>query len=870
MAVDDSGAGFITDEDTPFDTADVLDNDSDPDGDALFVSSYDVSNTQGEVTFIGGSPGGDLDPSFGGDGLVTTDIGMEDWGSGIAIQPDGKIIVAGDTGDLNEVSDFAVARYNPDGSLDLSFDTDGIVTIDFYGYRDFAERAILQPDGKILVVGATWVDEITLDHLALARLNPDGSLDSSFDEDGKVYCYDFIWGFDLALQPDGKIIAAGFTNLGGPTNADFALARYNPDGSLDATFDGDGMLTTDFDNGFDGATAIALQPDEKIVVAGLHVPDAALARYNPDGSLDASFDGDGKLTFDFGGYDYPWAIERQSDGKLVVAGYAELNDEGDFAAARFNPDGSLDLSFGDDGIVVTDFNNSYEYGMDMTIQLDGKIIIVGGSSGAGFALARYNPDGSLDASFGEDGLVTTALGLGWCVVIQADGKIVVAGTNGDFALARYNPGEGGFFHYDPNGQFEWLAVGESVNDTFRYVVSDGVLTDTAIVTVTVTGLNDAPLAADDAYSTTEDTPLAVPAPGVLANDDDPENDPLSASLLTPPTHGSLSLSPDGSFLYTPDFNYNGPDAFSYIASDGILTDTATVTITVSGLNDAPITSGDLYTSTEDTLLSVPSPGVLGNDSDPDGNALTDSPMTLPTHGSLTLNPDGSFLYSPEADYDGTDAFTYIASDGVLTDTAVVTITVAGVNDTPIVAAGADQAIDEGDPASFSGAFTDPDMQPGAAVAWDYGDGNTITGTLTPIHTYLDDGIYTVTLAVTDTDGASGDDWLVVTAVNVAPVIAALPDLSLEVGEAFTLTVAFSDPGVLDTHTVVITWGDGISETVALAAGVLELSISHAYSGEGIYTASVTVSDLDGGIDAETFIALVSNPTRWIYLPVVTR
>jgi VCBS repeat-containing protein len=178
----------------------------------------------------------------------------------------------------------------------------------------------------------------------------------------------------------------------------------------------------------------------------------------------------------------------------------------------------------------------------------------------------------------------------------------------------------------------------------------------------------------------------VPAPGVLGNDTDPDGDALTAVLVTGPSHGSLTLNGDGSFSYIPAADFAGSDSFSYRAGDGTLTSSvATAAISVTAVNDAPVAAGDAFSTTEDTLLTVPAPGVLGNDTDPDGDALTAVLVTGPSHGSLTLNGDGSFSYTPAADFAGSDSFSYQASDGSLaSESATVTLTVTAVNDAPTV------------------------------------------------------------------------------------------------------------------------------------------------------------------------------------------
>jgi uncharacterized delta-60 repeat protein len=335
---------------------------------------------------------------------------------------------------------------------------------------DFAYALAMQPDGKPVAAGTAWNGS---DYdFALARYNPDGSLDAGFGSDGKVTTNFF--GIDdvtyaLVVQPDGKLVAAG------STGTDFALARYNPDGSLDTSFDGDGRLTTDFLSRSDYAYALALQPDGKTVVAGYahngSNNDFALARYNLDGSLDASFDSDGKLITDFfGDYDVAYALVAQPDGKIVAAGVTDNSGDLDFALARYNPDGSLDANFNGNGLLSTDFGSNDEANA-LVLQPDGKLVAAGDTGASSiydFALARFNPDGSLDVCFDGDGMLTTDFGVfddASALVLQPDGKLVAAGFTGamdsinDFALSRY-AGDGGSFVYDPNSQFEWLAAGE--------------------------------------------------------------------------------------------------------------------------------------------------------------------------------------------------------------------------------------------------------------------------------------------------------------------------------------------------------------------------------------------------------------------------
>jgi uncharacterized delta-60 repeat protein len=401
-----------------------------------------------------GESNGSLDASFGANGKVTTDLGsVFDQALSIASQPNGKIVAAGAAWS-GAGYDFALARYNRDGSLDDSFGVAGKVTTDFAGYTDMALSVAVQPDGKIVAAGFASVSGAGF-NFALARYNRDGSPDASFGANGKVTT-DFAGYFDQArsvsLQPDGKIVAAGFALS--DAGYDFALARYNRDGSLDDGFGANGKVTTDFESVFDQAFSLALQPDGKIVAAGFALGDSgndfALARYNRDGSLDDGFGDDGKVTTDFAGsIDQAFSVAVQPNGKIVAAGLAYIG-ESNFALARYNRDGSLDDSFGDDGKVTTSFAGYFDEALSVVVQPDGKIVAAGLTLASGadndFALARYNRDGSLDDGFGVAGKVTTdfagAGDVARSVALQPDGKIVVAGyaaINGaqDFALARY-------------------------------------------------------------------------------------------------------------------------------------------------------------------------------------------------------------------------------------------------------------------------------------------------------------------------------------------------------------------------------------------------------------------------------------------------
>jgi uncharacterized delta-60 repeat protein len=364
----------------------------------------------------------DLDLSFGVDGTVTTAFPDTATAYSIAIQSDGKIVAVG-----TQNNNFALARYTTTGVLDTSFSGDGMVYFDWSGI-DIAYSVAIQSDGKIVVAGTSS------DYFSLARYTTAGLLDTSFSGDGVSDRVGSPHGsaYSVAIQSDGKIVVAGFSN----DNNNFALARYTTAGVLDTSFDVDGIVTTDFGS-VDGAYSVAIQSDGKIVVAGFSNNDFALARYTTAGVLDTSFDGDGKVTSDLGGNDIGRSVVIQSDGKIVVVGEVSNNN---YALARYTTAGLLDTSFSGDGMVTTDFG-SRDVAYSVAIQSDGKIVVAGVSAND-FALVRYTTAGVLDTSFSGDGKVAQDFGqldTAYSIAIQSDGKIVVAGRGfSKFALVRFD------------------------------------------------------------------------------------------------------------------------------------------------------------------------------------------------------------------------------------------------------------------------------------------------------------------------------------------------------------------------------------------------------------------------------------------------
>jgi uncharacterized delta-60 repeat protein len=350
------------------------------------------------------------------------------------------------------------------GELDSRFGTGGIV------YTPITDSAFylgtltmrVQPDGKVVVGGRIYDDDADNDaSFFIARYNPNGTLDTSFGADGKVvgpyYSGAAMVANAIALQADGKIIAVGFGFDGGNG---FAVYRYNANGTLDMSFGKDGKVITTVGSRFGIARSVEVQPDGKIVVAGNAesmegISDFAVVRYHPDGSLDTSFNGTGKVVTSFGNYAEAFRGVLQPDGKIVVAGNAKTGQSSSaYAVVRYNTDGSLDPSFGADGIVLHALSLGISSLRDVVLQPDGKIVASGWIYNEGAGIVRYNANGSIDTSFAANGIFRTPenFNIGNGIALQSDGKLVAFG----YALADHTAGIAGFAiaRLNPNGTWD--------------------------------------------------------------------------------------------------------------------------------------------------------------------------------------------------------------------------------------------------------------------------------------------------------------------------------------------------------------------------------------------------------------------------------
>jgi uncharacterized delta-60 repeat protein len=412
--------------------------------------------------------GGELDGSFSGDGWVRTlevrsptNSYLPRGGEDVALQRDGKILVAGTILDATSHWYFGVLRYTPDGSLDRTFAGDGLAELDL-GEAEFAHAVALQRDGRIVVAGETDCQFAVC--FALVRFLPDGSLDRSFGTNGVVRTTFATYGasraYDVAVQPNGKIVAVGMRFRGDDAQNDelFAVARYLPDGRLDRSFSHDGLATIDFGFGDADATAVALQRNGKILVAGHGArnvyrteEDFAVARLRANGRLDRSFSSDGRVTVDFGHRlsDGVRGMVLRRDGRIVLAGGSGKRGTAPrIAVAQLQPNGPLDRTFGAGGRKMTRPGPHGGYADAIVQQPDGRIVVAGRMfddsrlDTSAWVLARYGRGGALDHSFGHGGLVVNDFSTGadqaGALAVQQDGRIVATGSVGESpALARY-------------------------------------------------------------------------------------------------------------------------------------------------------------------------------------------------------------------------------------------------------------------------------------------------------------------------------------------------------------------------------------------------------------------------------------------------
>ncbi|HDS07597.1 MAG TPA: T9SS type A sorting domain-containing protein [Bacteroides sp.] len=411
---------------------------------------------------------------------LLVDMGTRyDYAYSVAVQHDNKVIVGGDAW-----GNPCLIRFDTTGAPDYSFGSSGKVFTSWNCASNPADNDIkVQEDGKIVL--GTRYDNGTDENFVVARFHTDGTADSTFSGNGKVITrigdYSDLCNC-IAIQPDGKILAGGCTGVDTASKwmYDFAVVRYHPDGTIDTEFGENGSVSTHIGNQYSIGYSMAIQPDGKIILAGETrdsiFSDVAIARYHPDGSPDHSFGTAGIVRTTLSETDdFARSVALQSDGKIVVAGSTQQDlSNYDIALLRYLPDGSLDNTFGVNGIVKTDVG--IEFGSSVVVQPDQKIIVAGGLTTTtiyDFAILRYHTDGILDNSFGNNGLMSISFGggdsEGQSVALGNDGEIIIAGSYNhgapnyfDFALvrlfSRLNPSASPLLSFPENG-----AAGQQVS-----------------------------------------------------------------------------------------------------------------------------------------------------------------------------------------------------------------------------------------------------------------------------------------------------------------------------------------------------------------------------------------------------------------------
>lgn len=381
-----------------------------------------------------------FDRTFGYGGWVWTVFGTDYTYTEItdlAAQPDGKIVAAG-FGTVVGSPAFLLVRYNSDGTLDTSFGDDGKVITYFAGKSIGGSALGLQPDGKIVVVGYSHVAP-TLPSITLFRYNGDGSLDSTFGSDGTVVTSlnGSVYPLYVALQPEGKILVAGILDQGS-AGSRFVFARYHSNGSLDPRFGNAGISVTDVTPGYLTPRYFLLADGKLLVVGdfsgfGFDVQSFALVRYDSDGSLDTTFGENGRITVRTdGSMGAIVGVVFPPDGKTIVIG---ITDTEEIRVGRYNSDGSLDTTFGNGGITSTSIMMRFFWVSDIALQADGKIIVLGSTRLADdysddFAVVKLNRDGTLDTTFFGGLFAAGPVGsLEWSstLILQADCRIVAGG-----------------------------------------------------------------------------------------------------------------------------------------------------------------------------------------------------------------------------------------------------------------------------------------------------------------------------------------------------------------------------------------------------------------------------------------------------------
>ncbi|MCA9159301.1 MAG: cadherin domain-containing protein, partial [Planctomycetales bacterium] len=687
-------------------------------GSAIFSGSYDIALVQYNAD-------GSLDTSFGGgDGIANSGIAGSDEGNCVAVQSDGKILVAG-----SDNSNFLLARFLSDGSLDTSYGTSGRVSTDFAGGLDKAYSMTLQADGKALLGGLTFNG--TSFDFGVVRYHTDGTHDTSFNSTGKVSidlgANSNDTGYAITTQTDGKILLSGWTDADGGN--DFGLVRLNSNGSLDTTFNGTGKVVTPIGSGSDLGLSVTVQSDGKILVAGQSNTagnNFAAVRYNSDGSLDTTFGGTGKVDTNFGGSsdDRGAAVLVQSDGKILVAGTSTINGNYDFAIGRFNTDGSLDARFNTTStlggtVAYTEGGSPVVLDNDVSI-FDIELSSLNNFSGASLTLVRSGGTNAQDqfSATGLLGVLTQAGNLVYngttigTVTTNSGGTLVLT-FNSNATQTNVNAAMR-LIGYSNNSDTPPSSV--QINWTFNDGNSGsqgtgGALTANGSTTVNITATNDEQaLAINTGMTVLEGSAGNVITTAMLQTTDvDNTAGQLVYTVTGVPTNGFIRRSgidltvsstftqadiDAGIITYLHNDSETSSDSFTFTVDDGsgtISGGTFIVTVTAVNDNNPIITSnsGGATASINVNENATTVTTVTATDADLPSQTLTYSKIGGADSALFTV--DGStgvlsFITAPDyenpTDIGGDNTYEVVVqvSDGTLTDTQTITVSVKNVAD----------------------------------------------------------------------------------------------------------------------------------------------------------------------------------------------
>lgn len=647
--------------------------------DNKLVIAGDVSNGSSfDFGLIRLNANGTLDTSFGVNGLRTTGIGPGvDSANAVAIDATGRILVAGSAFNAGSL-DFAVARYTSSGALDTTYGSSGKAVISIGSGDDVIHGIALQADGKLVVVGSS-IQGGTPD-FAVARLDANGALDTSFDGDGKLtlaYGTSSDIAYAVTIQPDGRILVGGSAKVNSNTDFDFAVARLTSNGALDTFFDGDGKATAAVGTSDDEAYAITLQPNGQVVLAGVATvgssSDSALVRFNGDGTLDTLFDGDGIATYALStGSDSARGVALLNDGTIAVAGPAHNGSNLDFGTAFVVGNAAIDTSYGTSGKTVTNLSG-YDWLGAVAVQTNGQIVAVGSQTHAtraeDWTVVRYNVDGTLDTTFNSNfqssstAVFFSGFDQASSVVIQpADQKILVAGTTtvaggqSQFTIARFLPtGEldttfnsGAGFRRTAFGTSQALGNAMALDSQGRIVVGGqagtGSLFDFAVARYAANGTLDSTFGSAGTtvfpFSAGDDRALAL-AIGtgdsiVLAGYNDPGSN-LDGAVIRLLATGLIDTSFGTAGRVTIDYNNNN-DVFNSVAissGNGVV---------LGGLG---VTSGNVA-DRDFALAKLTSAGLLDTTFDLDGKQTTRITGANDGVAEVVVLPNGEIIAIGEA------------------------------------------------------------------------------------------------------------------------------------------------------------------------------------------------------------------------------